>query len=117
MYCVTPRKLGSGAYGQVYMAYNSISGQQLACKVINLRPLREKIFRGSWTGDNDDDNGDTTVLRKAKLFSVKYGKKLRKPDREAKLKKRLEVFGREALILKDLCHVSWRIESRCSPLL
>ncbi|BCS00454.1 serine/threonine-protein kinase [Aspergillus luchuensis] len=86
------------------MAYNSISGQQLACKVINLRPLREKIFRGSWTGDNDDDDGDTTVLRKAKLFSVKYGKKLRKPDREAKLKKRLEVFGREALILKDLCH-------------
>ncbi|OJI88988.1 hypothetical protein ASPTUDRAFT_918738 [Aspergillus tubingensis CBS 134.48] len=89
---------------QVYMAYNSISGQQLACKVINLRPLREKIFRQSWTGDNDDDNGDTTVLRKAKLFSVKYGKKLRTPDREAKLKKRLEVFGREALILKDLCH-------------
>ncbi|GLA47146.1 hypothetical protein AnigIFM63604_001010 [Aspergillus niger] len=31
-YCVTPRRLGSGAYGQVYMAYNSISGQQLACK-------------------------------------------------------------------------------------
>ncbi|OJJ68538.1 hypothetical protein ASPBRDRAFT_209780 [Aspergillus brasiliensis CBS 101740] len=104
MYCVTPRKLGSGAYGQVYMAYNSISGQQLACKVISLRPLRNKILGESWAGDNDDGDGDPTVLQKAESAMTKYGMKRLKPDPEAKLKKRLEVFSREALLLKDLCH-------------
>ncbi|EHA21201.1 hypothetical protein ASPNIDRAFT_133016, partial [Aspergillus niger ATCC 1015] len=87
-YCVTPRRLGSGAYGQVYMAYNSISGQQLACKVINLRPLRGGIIR---------------VSRAADLVKMKYGKKLLESGREANLRKRLEVSSREALILKDLC--------------
>ncbi|PYH58397.1 serine/threonine protein kinase [Aspergillus niger CBS 101883] len=103
-YCVTPRRLGSGAYGQVYMAYNSISGQQLACKVINLRPLRGGIIRVSRAGDNGDDYGDPTVLQKADLVKMKYGKKLLESGREANLRKRLEVSSREALILKDLCH-------------
>lgn len=99
------------------MAYNSISGQQLACKVINLRPLRGGIIRVSRAGDNGDDYGDPTVLQKADLVKMKYGKKLLESGREANLRKRLEVSSREALILKDLCHVSYRDESRCWALL
>jgi protein-serine/threonine kinase len=41
-YNVTQRVLGSGAYGRVHMAYQTATGQQLACKIVDLRKVKER---------------------------------------------------------------------------
>ncbi|KAL1979521.1 hypothetical protein VTN96DRAFT_5678 [Rasamsonia emersonii] len=41
-YTITDRKLGAGAYGQVHMAVDVNSGQQLACKIVDIRALTRR---------------------------------------------------------------------------
>ncbi|KAL3463966.1 kinase-like domain-containing protein [Aspergillus heterothallicus] len=45
-YIVTRQKLGSGAYGQVYMAFKRSTGQQFACKIVDLLAVKRKLARG-----------------------------------------------------------------------
>ncbi|KAL2863446.1 FHA domain-containing serine/threonine-protein kinase [Aspergillus lucknowensis] len=44
-YIVTRRKLGSGAYGQVYMAFKKSTGQQFACKIVDLLAVKKKLAK------------------------------------------------------------------------
>ncbi|PYI00787.1 serine/threonine protein kinase [Aspergillus sclerotiicarbonarius CBS 121057] len=103
-YCITPCKLGSGAYGQVYMAYKAIDGQQLACKVIDLRPIRDEIATELWTRDDDNDEEDPAAAKQSELNRIKFGKKAKNHNRNQRLHKRLRRIDREAILLKDLCH-------------
>ncbi|KAJ5665321.1 uncharacterized protein N7477_007769 [Penicillium maclennaniae] len=41
-YCVTRRELGSGAYGRVQMAYQIATGQQIACKIVDIKSSKAK---------------------------------------------------------------------------
>ncbi|KAL2834601.1 kinase-like domain-containing protein [Aspergillus pseudoustus] len=78
-YIVTRQKLGSGAYGQVYMAYRRSSGQQFACKIVDLLAVRRKLARAK----------DMKVLGRPveQVFSEK-----------------VELYLREATILQKLQH-------------
>ncbi|KAL9119819.1 MAG: hypothetical protein Q9187_003626 [Circinaria calcarea] len=84
-YEVTPRKLGIGAHGHVYMAIDIRTGRQLACKVINLRSVREK-----------------------EMERVRIGTLPAKTSKEA-FERRIEELTacvlREVEIMKDLSHV------------
>ncbi|KAL6233853.1 hypothetical protein BDW75DRAFT_251801 [Aspergillus navahoensis] len=44
-YVITRRKLGSGAYGQVHMAYKKSTGQQFACKIVNLLAVKHQLAK------------------------------------------------------------------------
>ncbi|RAH75362.1 kinase-like protein [Aspergillus aculeatinus CBS 121060] len=44
-FVLTHRKLGLGGFATVYMAYRRDKGRQLACKVLDLRPLRDQAIR------------------------------------------------------------------------
>ena len=37
-YTITPRKIGEGAHGQVFMAIKKKTKMQLACKIVNICP-------------------------------------------------------------------------------
>ncbi|RAL02120.1 serine/threonine protein kinase [Aspergillus ibericus CBS 121593] len=100
-YCITPCKLGSGAYGQVYMAYKAIDGQQLACKVIDLRSIRDQIAMRPWTRDGDNEE-DPTAARQSELN--KFGQKATTQHCHKRLGSILGGIDREAIVLKDLCH-------------
>lgn len=43
-YKITTRLLGSGGYGQVHMAYDKATGQQFACKIIDLQAAKSRIY-------------------------------------------------------------------------
>lgn len=108
-YVITPRKLGSGAYGRVHMAYNKDNGQQLACKVVDLRAMRDratkeieeqksKLFRNKWQAsmikNNDDKRADVIAVRGLENYLSK------------KIKEKLDIYHREAKVLENLSHVS-----------
>lgn len=108
-YVITPRKLGSGAYGRVHMAYNKESGQQIACKVVDLRAMRDratkeveeqksKLFRNKWQASMAKNKND----RPAGIVSVRglenYLSK--------KIQEKLDIYHREAKVLENLSHVS-----------
>lgn len=109
-YIITPRKLGSGAYGKVQMAYKKENGQQLACKVVDLRALRgraikeleeqkSKCFRTKWhesmamSHDNNKSAEIVAVRRMENYLS-------------RKIQDKLDVYHREARVLESLSHVS-----------
>lgn len=108
-YTITLRKLGSGAYGQVHMAYNKESGQQLACKIVDLRAVRDraakeieeqksKFFRTKW----HESMAMKSNGKGAELVAVR--------EMENSLSKRiqdkLDIYHREARVLESLSHVS-----------
>lgn len=108
-YVITPRKLGSGAYGRVHMAYNKDNGQQLACKVVDLRVMRDratkeieeqksKLFRDKWQAsmakNNNDKCADIIAVRGLENYLSK------------KVQEKLDIYHREARILENLSHVS-----------
>lgn len=98
-YRITGRLLGHGGFGKVYMAYNMSTGQQLACKAINIEAKRHvfaqrlrhyvpKFFKhnGIRPSQFAIDGIEAWIERRVQDQIVKY-------DCEAK-------------ILKDLDHVS-----------
>ncbi|EAW12828.1 FHA domain-containing serine/threonine-protein kinase [Aspergillus clavatus NRRL 1] len=94
-YTITQRKLGSGAYGKVHMAFDKQTGQQLACKIIDLRRLKETVIEEcqQWT---------------SRFFAKRTNRVLaaRESDEyiSRKIQEKLEVYGREVNILARLCH-------------
>ena len=64
-----------------------------------------------WTSDDEEeDEEDPAVVRRSKLNKIKFGKKAHWDDRQERLDRRLRGVNREALLLKDLCHVRLRHE-------
>ena len=111
-YVVTPRKLGSGAYGQVHMAVDRKNGKQLACKMIDLRVLKKRIEKIAEMKQKSSskffENGDARPSLKidkggiAKLVAVRQ--RTNEVDRD--VQEKLKGYDREARILETLCHVS-----------
>lgn len=105
-YVITKRKLGSGAYGQVHMAVNKKTGQQVACKIVDIRGLRKRLecleaMPSTVNADDlaiDIDNyaqeQESTEWRKRR-YQLKY------------IKDKLKIYDREAEILEKLCHVCY----------
>ena len=87
-YKVTKRKLGAGAYGDVYLAVCLAQQQQLACKIVNLRKLRLK-----------EENAERERTKRAgRLHDI--------VPRKSIVDQRVDRAFREVEILKDLDHVS-----------
>ncbi|KAL5337155.1 kinase-like domain-containing protein [Aspergillus crustosus] len=90
-YIVTRRKLGSGAYGQVHMAYKRTTGQQFACKIVDLLAVKQRLAKeGEAHHEKTYNQTITPELRE------KYVKK--------HLKNKLDQYHREAKILETLQH-------------
>lgn len=94
-YIITQRKLGSGAYGQVYMAFKKETGQQFACKMVDVRGLRKRVVdeldqKSSFFTRDRGSNGDSDLVA----------------VRERRIKEKLDAYNREATVLELLCHVS-----------
>ncbi|KAL1860156.1 hypothetical protein Plec18167_004270 [Paecilomyces lecythidis] len=109
-YVITKRKLGSGAYGQVHMAVNKKTGQQVACKIVDIRGLRKRLecleaMPSTVNADDlaiDIDNyaqeQESTEWRKRR-YQLKY------------IKDKLKIYDREAEILEKLCHIEQVIKT------
>ncbi|PTU19795.1 hypothetical protein P175DRAFT_0439669, partial [Aspergillus ochraceoroseus IBT 24754] len=94
-YVITNRKLGTGAFGQVHMAYKKGTGEQLACKIVDLQSLRDSLVKRTkakhskaWAEKEYDSNG----LRHLQRYISQ------------KLQERFDVYDREATILEKLLH-------------
>lgn len=95
-YTITQRKLGSGAYGQVHMAFNKVTGQQLACKIVDLRTLKDRVIE-DFEGQKSRFFGmDTDRIVAARAHNGYIARKIHE---------KLEIYDREARILARLCHV------------
>ncbi|RJE22328.1 serine threonine protein kinase [Aspergillus sclerotialis] len=100
-YVITERKLGSGAYGKVQMAFKKDSGQQLACKIVDIRNLRKEAV-------HEVEERQSGFFKKpsdstAKPFDVIAVRK-RKDYLAGKAQEKLDSYNREAMILEHLCH-------------
>ncbi|KAF7118698.1 hypothetical protein CNMCM5793_008237 [Aspergillus hiratsukae] len=94
-YTITQRKLGSGAYGQVHMAFNKENGQQLACKIVDLRTLKDRVIE-EFDGKRSrfsEMHTDRVVAAGAHNGYI-----------ARKIQEKLEIYDREARILARLCH-------------
>ncbi|KAL3485564.1 kinase-like domain-containing protein [Aspergillus germanicus] len=78
-YIVTRQKLGSGSYGQVFMAFKRNTGQQFACKIVDLLAVKQKLQR----------------LKEAKILDRPI---------EQVFREKVELYLREATILQRLQH-------------
>ncbi|KAJ0426968.1 kinase-like domain-containing protein [Aspergillus carlsbadensis] len=76
---VTRQKLGSGSYGQVYMAFKRNTGQQFACKIVDLLAVKRKL----------------ECLKEAKKLDRRV---------EQVFREKVELYLREATILQRLQH-------------
>lgn len=109
-YVITKCKLGSGAYGKVHMAYNKESGQQFACKIVDLRALRDraaqeieeqksKYFRNKWRESMAKSSSHDKITGACAVRGVdEYISK--------KIQDKLDVYHREARVLESISHVS-----------
>ncbi|KAG2016763.1 hypothetical protein GB937_006243 [Aspergillus fischeri] len=96
-YTITQRKLGSGAYGQVHMAFNKVTGQQLACKIVDLRILKDRVIEG-FDGQRSRFFGmDTDRVGAARAHHGYIARKIQE---------KLEIYDREARILARLSHAN-----------
>ncbi|KAE8349828.1 kinase-like domain-containing protein [Aspergillus coremiiformis] len=99
-YKVTPQKLGSGAYGQVHMAFRGDTGQQLACKIVDLRALKNRIVRDAEDQQSRQFKESGFPHSRNRLFVTRaFNKSLQK-----KIQEKLDIYNREARILERLCH-------------
>lgn len=91
------------------MAYNKESGQQLACKIVDLRALRDraveeveeqksKFFRNKWlesmTKSGHDKKPGVVAVRGVDDYISR------------KIQDKLDVYHREARVLENISHVS-----------
>ncbi|KAL3469252.1 kinase-like domain-containing protein [Aspergillus californicus] len=90
-YIVTRRKLGSGAYGQVHMAYKRSTGHQFACKIVDLLAVKQRLAKEAET-----------------QYEQKFKKAISSNEREeyvkSHLRGKLDQYHREAKILEALQH-------------
>ena len=100
---VTSQKLGSGAYGQVHMAFNKSTGQQLACKIVDLRALKNKVIRESEDQQSRYFKENAFAHTGNRLLVIRAFKEAL----QRKIQEKLDVYSREARILESLCHVSF----------
>ncbi|PLB53663.1 Pkinase-domain-containing protein [Aspergillus steynii IBT 23096] len=91
-YVITQRILGSGAYGKVRMAFRKDTGQQLACKIIDLRVLKERFIREL---EEEPRSRFFDSTKRSKVVAVR---------RLRTLEEKLAVYDREAEILEGLSH-------------
>lgn len=92
-YIITRRKLGSGAYGQVHMAYKKSTGQQFACKIIDLLAVKRRLAK----------EGEA---RHEQAYKTPMSTKLRDSYVRYQFQGKLEQYQREATILETVQHVS-----------
>ena len=91
------------------MAYNNESGQQLACKIVDLRTVRDraakeieerksKFFRTKWHESmamkNNGKGAELVAVREMKYCLSK------------RIQDKLDIYHREAKVLENLSHVS-----------
>ncbi|KAK2768153.1 hypothetical protein FQN54_000005 [Arachnomyces sp. PD_36] len=95
-YIMTERKLGAGGYGQVYMAIERKTSQQVACKIIDIRVIRKKRV-SSKSQDTPTRLSDTDQQAEIKKWSANQ-RKLRYIEQKVKL------CHREAEILEKISH-------------
>lgn len=86
------------------MAFNKEIGQQLACKIIDLRSVRDKLA----VQDGEQISGyfqkHGLQNSQSQYGAVFAAREVRQRSRD--LRRRLEVYDREAKILEGLSHVS-----------
>ncbi|KAL5356540.1 kinase-like domain-containing protein [Aspergillus floccosus] len=96
-YKISRRLLGSGGYGQVYMAYDEATGKQFACKIIDLQGAKSKIY--------------TRMERlRSKVWDVtphtqEWALAIQ-DEITRKVQEKLQPYICEADILQSLCHVA-----------
>ncbi|KAB8236015.1 kinase-like domain-containing protein [Aspergillus alliaceus] len=98
-YKVTSQKLGSGGFGQVHMAFRKDTGQQLACKIVDLRDLRNRIVREAEDERSRYFTENGVSISGNRVLVARFYDSLQK-----KIQEKLEVYNREARILESLCH-------------
>lgn len=94
-YVITQCKLGSGAYGQVHMAFKKKTGQQFACKIIDLAKVKNRAA---------EEIEQSSYFEEATPSAVAVREK--KQNIEKQVQAKVDQYNREALILERLCHVS-----------
>ncbi|XHG00184.1 hypothetical protein AWENTII_003649 [Aspergillus wentii] len=101
-YVVTQRMLGSGAFGQVHMAFNKETGQQLACKIVDLRAVRDRAVEQVEEEHSKffmQPCGSTANKKamNAKIVAIREMK-------NKKIQEKLSIYNREAKVLETLSH-------------
>ncbi|KAJ5176749.1 uncharacterized protein N7482_002626 [Penicillium canariense] len=97
-YVITQRLLGSGAYGRVHMAFKVDTGQQFACKVVDLQAIKATL------------QADMGGEQKSKFFAAKAAQaKAITTTRKNRLKEnivreKMTMHRRESLLLAELSH-------------
>ncbi|KAI5300203.1 hypothetical protein KEM56_002646 [Ascosphaera pollenicola] len=89
-FIISHRCIGVGGYGSVYVAFDKKQKRQVACKIINLKGIREriKVLRQASQGLDAADTTKEVLARKESAY----------------LRSKMEVYDREALILQGLDH-------------
>ncbi|KAK2749833.1 hypothetical protein FQN57_005247 [Myotisia sp. PD_48] len=93
-YTITNRVLGCGAYGKVFMAIDEVQSRQLACKVVNLAALKNRLRK--------------LELSKlpAKTNQNSMGGNMKRRRLTCRVESKLKMYDREVEILQNLRHVS-----------
>lgn len=94
-YCVTDRMLGSGAYGRVQMAYQTATGQQIACKIVDLRKVKINLA------------AELEDIQRSRFFQS--ASEIPMSHRPQSIEERIAVYYREAEILSKMSHVSYSL--------
>ncbi|KAJ5573873.1 uncharacterized protein N7459_008300 [Penicillium hispanicum] len=97
-YVITPRVLGSGAHGRVHMAFKKNTGQQLACKMIDLQAIKSQMLKDAGEEQQSKYFSDSSSRRS------EWTSALRNPEQKAKFERKMETYQREASILARLSH-------------
>ncbi|KAJ5619217.1 hypothetical protein N7510_003201 [Penicillium lagena] len=98
-YVITPRILGSGAYGRVHMAFKKGDGQQLACKIIDLQLTKAKALETA----NEEQMSKFFIDRQGTASKALVAVR-RESFHSTFIRERLEAYQQEALILQKLSH-------------
>ncbi|CAL5871977.1 uncharacterized protein PFLUO_LOCUS6234 [Penicillium psychrofluorescens] len=98
-YIITPRILGSGAYGRVHMAFKKGDGQQLACKIIDLQLAKAKAPETA----NEEQVSKFFIGRHGTASKALVAVR-RESSHSTSIRERLQTYQQEALILQKLSH-------------
>ena len=98
-YNVTQRKIGEGGQGSVYVAFDILTGQQMACKIINLDHHLGKV-RSNIT------SLEAELLQPSNSASVEYSEKVKILELyKTRFEDKMNECNREHKVLQGLNHV------------